>query len=239
MQNANNRDWITAVLVIRPVQMDDLDDIARLAALAGEGMTSLPQDRAALAANIESAVQSFQRSDPDPADYFLLVMEDLSTGQVVGTAAVYARTGARQAFYAYRLMSVTHYSHSLSLETRSTLLHLTNDYTDHSEMGTLFLDPAYRGNGHWLSRSRYLLLGLFPERFAEHVIAELRGWLDEAGDSPFWQAIGAQFFCHALCRGRSAVRCWFQPVYYGVDAEVSHLHQSVTFGRTRDNWQTS
>lgn len=157
-------------------------------------MTSLPQDRDALANNIKAAVDSFSRKDPDPADYFLLVMEDLTLKKVVGTAAVYAQTGARQAFYAYRLMSVTHYSHSLSVETRSTLLHLTNDYTDYSEMGTLFLDPAYRGNGHWLSRSRYMLLGLFPERFAEYVIAELRGWLDESGESPFWQAIGSQFF---------------------------------------------
>lgn len=182
------------MLIIRPVCTEDLDDIARLARLAGEGMTSLPQDRSALRSNIELAVRSFANSTPDPTDYFLLVMEDTETREVVGTAAVYARTGARQAFYAYRLMSVTHYSHSLSLETRSTLLHLTNDYTDYSEMGTLFLDPRYRGNGHWLSRSRYLLLGLFPERFAEHVIAELRGWLDESGESPFWQAIGAKFF---------------------------------------------
>ncbi len=182
------------MLVIRPVRLEDVDDVARLAKLAGQGMTSLPQDRAALTENIQAAVRSFTSQKPDPADYFLLVMEDTATGRVVGTAALYARTGARQAFYAYRLMSVTHYSHSLSLETRSTLLHLTNDYTDHSEMGTLFLDPEYRGNGHWLSRSRYLLLALFPERFAEHVIAELRGWLDEAGNSPFWQAIGAHFF---------------------------------------------
>lgn len=182
------------MLRIRPVALEDVDDVLRLAELAGQGMTSLPQDREALLNNIETAVASFHRTNPDPADYFLMVMEDLDKQKVIGTAAVYARTGARQAFYAYRLMSVTHFSHSLAREIRSSLLHLTNDYTGYSEMGTLFLDPEYRGNGHWLSRSRYLLLGLFPERFSDYVIAELRGWFDDAGQSPFWQAIGEKFF---------------------------------------------
>lgn len=182
------------MLLMRPVTMGDVDDLARLASLAGEGMTSLPEDRAALTSNIESAVTSFERAEPDPNDYFLLVLEDTEAQRVVGTSAVYARTGSRQAFYAYRIMSVTHYSHSIDKEVRSRLLHLTNDYTDFSEMGTLFLDPEYRGNGHWLSRSRYLLMAQFPERFSVDVIAELRGWLDESGLSPFWEALGAKFF---------------------------------------------
>ena len=182
------------MLLMRPVAMGDVDDLARLASIAGEGMTSLPQDRQALMANIESAILSFARSQPDPNDYFLMVMEDTKKGRVVGTSAVYARTGSRQAFYAYRIMSVTHYSHSINKEVRSNLLHLTNDYTDCSEVGTLFLDPEYRGNGHWLSRSRYLLMAQYPERFAPDVIAELRGWFDENGVSPFWEALGAKFF---------------------------------------------
>lgn len=182
------------MLVIRPVKKQDIDDVSALADLAGAGMTSLPQDRQALSRNIETAVEAFERGCSESSDYFLMVLEDLEKNKVVGTAAVSARTGTRQAFYAYRLMSVTHYSHSLSREIRSNLLHLTNDYTDFSEMGTLFLHPDYRGNGHWLSRSRYMLLALFPDRFAEHVIAELRGWLDEDGASPFWNAIGEKFF---------------------------------------------
>jgi len=67
-------------------------------------------------------------------------------------------------------------------------------YTDYSEVGSLFLDPAYRGNGHWLAASRYLLMGQFPERFSTHVIAELRGTIDDSGQSPFWNAIGKNFF---------------------------------------------
>ncbi|WP_192839654.1 arginine N-succinyltransferase, partial [Raoultella ornithinolytica] len=37
-------------MLFRPVREDDLDDIIRLASRAGVGMTSLPNDRARLAA---------------------------------------------------------------------------------------------------------------------------------------------------------------------------------------------
>ncbi len=182
------------MFVVRPVTAGDVDDLMLLAVKAGKGMTSLPPDAEALANKIALSEESFARASYHPDDYFLLVLEDCEKGRVIGTAGVYSQTGARQAFYAYRVMSVTHYSHSLGKETRSEMLHLTNDYTDCSEVGTLFLDPEYRGNGHWLSRARYLLMGQFPQRFRSHVIAELRGWVNEAGVSPFWDAIGRHFF---------------------------------------------
>lgn len=182
------------MLIIRPVQTEDLQDLLELAVKAGKGMTSLPEDPDTLAEKIQKSVDTFNRSEPDDDDFFWLVMEDLDRKKVVGTAGVYARTGTRQAFYAYRLISQNHYSHTLNRQVRSEMLQLSNDYTDCSEVGTLFLDPEYRGNGHWLAKSRYLLMGQFPERFAPYVIAELRGWSDENGRSPFWDALGRHFF---------------------------------------------
>jgi arginine N-succinyltransferase len=182
------------MLVIRPVRTDDVSDLLVLAKKAGQGLTSLPADEQALEAKTRRSVESFERDEPHPDDYFLLVMEDTNKRKVVGTAAVYGQTGTRQAFYAYRIMSVTHHSHSLDKQVRSEVLHLSNDYTDCAEVGTLFLDPDYRGNGHWLSRSRYLLMAKFPKRFQPNVIAEMRGWVDDQGISPFWEAIGRQFF---------------------------------------------
>jgi len=182
------------MLYIRPVEKTDLDDLLELSVKAGKGMTSLPNDAEALLQSIEKSMDSFSRTHGEPDDYFLLVMVDTDKNKVVGTAGVHARTGARQAFYAYRILSLTHHSHSLDKQIRTEMLQLSNDYTDCSEVGTLFLDPAYRGNGHWLSRSRYLLMGQFPQRFASHVIAEMRGWVDAEGRSPFWEAIGRHFF---------------------------------------------
>jgi len=181
-------------LIIRPSELRDVDDLYVLAQKAGQGLTSLPPCKATLEAKIEKSIRSFTRTTSDPEDSFLLVMEDLDRQKVVGTAAVYGKTGIRQAFYSYRLISVTHHSHSLNKQVRSELLHLSNDYTDCAEVGTLVLDPDYRGNGHWLSRSRYLLMGQFQQRFSPYVIAEMRGWLDSNGISPFWESLGRHFF---------------------------------------------
>lgn len=182
------------MLFIRPVAMKDLNDLLELSVKAGKGMTSLPNDSDALAVKIQSSIDSFNSNTSRDDDYFLLVMEDIEKNKVVGTAGVYARTGARQAFYAYRVISMNHHSHNLDKQVQNDMLHLTNDYTGCSEVGTLFLDQDYRGNGHWLARSRYLLMAQFPERFSSHVIAELRGYVNEQGNSPFWDAIGQHFF---------------------------------------------
>lgn len=182
------------MLIIRPVEHKDVNDLFCLAKKAGEGMTSLPANLEVLSQKITNSQESFERDAPHPDDFFLLVMEDTQCQRVVGTASVYGRTGARQAFYAYRVMHTSHRSHSLDKNIPSDLLHLTNDYTGCSEVGSLFLDPDYRGNGLWLARSRYLLMGQFQERFAKHVIAELRGVIHTDGTSPFWDAIGQHFF---------------------------------------------
>ncbi|WP_054112561.1 arginine N-succinyltransferase [Marinagarivorans algicola] len=182
------------MLIIRPVAQRDLEDLLQLAHKAGQGMTSLPPCAETLQRTINKSQASFDSLTPRAEDYFLLVLEDLDIHKVVGTAAIYARTDSKQAFYAYRVMPAIHYSHSLAKEVRSDVLHLANDYTDCSEVGTLFVDPDYRGNGHWLAKARYLFMGVFRERFHSHVVAELRGWLDDQGKSPFWDAIGQHFF---------------------------------------------
>ena len=61
---------------------------------------------------------------------------------------------------------------------------------------TLFLNPDFRGggNGTLLSKSRFLFMAEHRERFNERGIAEMRGWSDEQGHSPFWEALGRKFF---------------------------------------------
>ena len=76
------------------------------------------------------------------------------------------------------------------------MLSLTTDLEGSSEVGGLFLHPDERagGLGMLLARSRYLFIALHRERFADRILAELRGVIDEAGDSPFWDALAGRFF---------------------------------------------
>ena len=48
--------------------------------------------------------------------------------------------------------------------------------------------------GQLLSKARFLFMAAFQERFADKLIAEMRGFSDEAGRSPFWESLGRHFF---------------------------------------------
>ncbi|HEV8604608.1 MAG TPA: arginine N-succinyltransferase, partial [Tepidisphaeraceae bacterium] len=75
-------------------------------------------------------------------------------------------------------------------------LKLVTDHNGPCEIGSLFLAPEYRkeGNGRFLSLARFLFIAERPRRFDPTIIAEMRGQVDEQGKSPFWDAIGRQFF---------------------------------------------
>ncbi|TNE37886.1 MAG: arginine N-succinyltransferase [Alphaproteobacteria bacterium] len=186
------------MIIIRPIREEDLDRLFELAStVAGGGMTTLPADRGALAAKIASSVSSFSTaiSEPGPEAY-MLVLEDTETGAVGGTAAVYARIGIDKAFYSYKLTKTSHMSVELGVYKTHEVLHLVNDYLGYAEVGTLYVAPEFRRdqNGRTLARSRYLLMADHRDRFPEDAVAEMRGWQDEAGQTPFWDALGAKFF---------------------------------------------
>jgi arginine N-succinyltransferase len=76
------------------------------------------------------------------------------------------------------------------------MLSLTTDLEGSAEVGGLFLHPRERaeGLGLLLARSRYLYIRQHRQRFGERILAELRGVIDEAGGSPFWDGLAGRFF---------------------------------------------
>ncbi len=80
--------------------------------------------------------------------------------------------------------------------TRMSALNISHDLTGYAEVCSLFLSPRYRtgGVGGLLSRSRFMFIAQFRERFPERICAELRGHFDEDGTSPFWRAVGSHFY---------------------------------------------
>jgi len=125
----------------------------------------------------------------------MVVLED-GQGQVIGTASLFSRLGAVWPFYSYKTNRVTHVSRDLGRTFSTRLLHLVNDFDGASEVGGLFLHPDARGGrgfGLLLARSRYLFIAAHRARFADRLVAELRGWV-ENDTSPFWEAIAGPFF---------------------------------------------
>ncbi|MBC7513893.1 MAG: arginine N-succinyltransferase [Herminiimonas sp.] len=184
------------MLVVRAVTRSDLDGLMALAALVGDGMTTLKADLRMLGERIDIACASFAETIEPAARDYVFVMEDTDTATVVGVCAIKAAVGLREPFYNYRIGTLVHSSIELGIFSRMETLHLSNDLTGCAELCSLFLHPNYRSgsNGKLLSKSRFLFLALFPALFPQTVIAEMRGFQRPDGVSPFWENLGRHFF---------------------------------------------
>ncbi|GGB73396.1 arginine N-succinyltransferase [Blastomonas aquatica] len=183
--------------VIRAAKPDDLQPIYEMAKLTGGGFTNLPADRTSLESKIVRSTEAFARTEDSLQDeLFVLVLENTETREIRGTCQLLTRVGQKWPFYSYRLSTLTQHSSELGQTFRAEILSLVTDLEGSCEVGGLFLHPGERagGLGLLLARSRYLFIAMHRARFTDRIIAELRGVIDEAGDSPFWDSIAGRFF---------------------------------------------
>lgn len=183
--------------VMRPSNLDDIDALIELAELSGPGFTSLPVDEPILQQRLEKSHQAFA-GDLENIQHgkYLLMMENADTKEVVGCSAVKAGTGIDQPFFNYRVITLAQASQTANARFDMDALVLTNENVGYTEVGTLFLKAEHRGGGagRLAAQSRYLLMAAGPDRFADKVLAELRGVIDDNGVSPFWECLGRHFF---------------------------------------------
>ena len=184
-------------LRIRPPRKEDYVEIMALADIAGIGMSSLPQDDDVLRGKINNSVRSFA-ADPvrEQEESFLFVLEDLDKQCLAGTSGIIAHVGVSRPFYSYKLSTISQASSGVGIYSMQQVLHMVNDYTGVTEIGSLFLHPDYRrdGIGSFLSRCRYMMLAEFKEMFSDVVIAEIRGVQDSEGNAPFYDNLARHFF---------------------------------------------
>ena len=183
--------------VIRAASGGDLQHLYEMAKRTGGGFTNLPPDRAALMAKLERSAQAFARDDETlDDDLFVFVLENAATGEVRGTCQIFSAVGQKWPFYSYRIGALTQHSAELGRTFRADILNLSTDLEGATEVGGLFLHPGERagGLGMLIARSRYLFIRGHRARFADRTLAELRGVIDEAGGSPFWDGVAGRFF---------------------------------------------
>ena len=183
--------------VFRPVQDSDFPGLVALTGKIAGGLTTLPADEDFLHDRIDQSLRAFAPRIRKPGgENYLFVLEDLSTREIVGTAGISARVGGFDPFYTYEIRQET-YSHApLKIEKQIAVLHLKETHRGPTEIGSLFLHPDHRrhGLGRLLSLGRFLFMAAFRERFDTTIIAELRGYIDPQGKSPFWESVGRHFF---------------------------------------------
>lgn len=184
---------------IRPAQTADLQPMYEMAKLTGGGFTNLPPDKPALSAKLERAAHAFSgnhESEGAPDLQFVMMLENVETGEIRGTSQIFTRVGTRWPFYSYRIGTYSQHSEELGRTFRADTLSLATDLEGASEVGGLFLHPHERagGLGLLLARSRYLFIATHRPVFSDRILAELRGVIDEAGGSPFWDGVAGKFF---------------------------------------------
>jgi arginine N-succinyltransferase len=157
------------MMVIRPVEKGDLPGLMTLAGATGGGLTSLPADETTLAARIERSQMTWRGELPKSEQGYVFVLEECASGAVAGICAIEVAVGLNDPWYNYRVGTQVHASKELNVYNALPTLFLSNDHTGSSELCTLFLDPKWRkeGNGYLLSKSRFLFMAAFRERFNE------------------------------------------------------------------------
>ena len=181
--------------IVRPATRSDLDRLDAMIAHVDPGMLTMPQTREAMDARIEKSILAFERPSAPPQNecYFLVMEED---GELLGVGGLFTNLGFERPFYSYRISRDSKLSPELNVKVELDLLHLVNDYHGDTELGTLFIERHARGGGRGrlLSFARLLLIAADPVRFGPKAMAEIRGFTDAEGRSPFWDAVGAKFF---------------------------------------------
>jgi arginine N-succinyltransferase len=181
---------------VRPAGPADFDALYELAVLSGPGFTSLPEDEPTLRARLECSRASFAGELAPLESWYTLMIEDGETGSIDGVAGVKGAVGLKRPFFSFRVVGIAAYSAGLNVRFDHKALVLVNECAGWSEVGSLFLKAEKRngGTGGLLAQSRYMLIAAEPARFAEQVLAELRGVFDEKGRSPFWEDVAHKFF---------------------------------------------
>lgn len=186
---------MTSNPVVRIALTSDIDALYDLALAGGTGLTNLPPDRSALESKLaasQRAINSHEDRKSGAAILFIVEMDN----KVVGTSCIFPCVGAQWPFYSYRITRQAAKSLATGRTKAQSLLNLVNDFDGEAEVGGLFIDPSKRGYelGTLAARSRYLFMASHRDWFKRKVIAELRGWQNEKGESPLWEAVGRHFY---------------------------------------------
>ena len=179
-------------LIFRPVELKDLVQLYDLTQFSKVGLSSLPRDKGILKEKIKLSLQSFEKkSDFFNGDYYLFVLEDIVLNKVVGLSAILSSVGSKQPFLSFDLSSVSTRSKQLKMDSSYQILSLNQEFNGPSELLTLFLHPNYRGSGvgRFLSLARFLFIKHHQLRFKKSIIAEIRGHIDQYGNSLFYDSI--------------------------------------------------
>ena len=146
----NQDESILHSLVLRPIQLSDLDAFEALAFSAQSGLTSLPKDRGLLKAKIEHSLSSFKKKVKKPGgEIYVFVLENTKNNDIVGTCAIFSLIGFPDPFYTFDIKKVTKISELVNQKKDLRLLTLKTLKNGPIEVGGLYLKPGISKKRCW------------------------------------------------------------------------------------------
>ncbi len=185
------------MFVLRSVTKSDLRDLHRLSEMVL--FINLPPDEAIIESKIASSIQAFKNPSSHLwENYYIFVLENHDTGEVMGVSMIHAQHGTEEEPHFYLRVGQEHkFSQTINTGFIHGTLKLGLETDGPTEIGGLVLNPSFRGSkeklGKQLSFVRFLYMATHPERFKPVIHSELMPPLDKDGNSPLWEAIGRRF----------------------------------------------
>ncbi len=178
---------------IRPIRHEDFEELRQLSNQAQAGITNLPKYPPRLKKIHENALLTFSGKSTSP--YYLFALEDAKSSKLVGISGIYPQTGVNTPLEYFKLNSLPISSTWPEAKKQVEFLEIVRYQQGPTEICSLFMSPVARkeGLGRLLSFSRFLFMKAFPHLFHQQVFAEMRGYIDPSGRSPFWDAVGSHF----------------------------------------------
>lgn len=183
--------------LVRPCTHNDVSSIESLVRDNHARISSLPRKRERLAERIEQSIRSFQQdASLGDGQFFLFVLEDTNTGQLLGCSGIAMNNEPKRPFYNYRMDEMIHASERYDVHTPVSVLHLTHELTGRNVLCSFAVRPYLVGSALFelISRARLMFMRQFAASFSDQLVVELQGVYGDEGQSAFWDSLGRNFF---------------------------------------------
>ena len=177
--------------IFRPAAADDISAISQFTSHADSGLTTVPKTKHSVA---EYVSESIDFLDGTPSANRLLFVAEVD-GEILGISGIIPKLGVDRPFYSFKRSRHARKASQQNLNVRYDTLQLTTDFDDYTELASIFLSPEARGKGigRLLSIGRLGFIHSHRERFEDRLMADIRGWVDPDGISPFWTHLTSKF----------------------------------------------
>lgn len=177
--------------IFRIAKPADANQIYEITQHAGNGLTTIPKTKAEVNGYINET--SLFLNGHASANRILFVIE--RDGVIHGISGIIPILGHDRPFYSFKRSSHTRRSKAPALSVTHDTLQLSTEFDGYTELASIFLSPEARGKGlgRLLSLGRLGFIHRHRALFSDRIMADIRGWAQNDGESPFWNGLTSKF----------------------------------------------